>query len=360
MPLPIPVSLNQPSNYMVFTLINRDNPGAKLSPYRVNLSAPTPTVGNLKRNTTLTVTAIEDGTPGRNYLGSTSITYNRLDLDAIFDNTAGVVVVEDPETSVDLLEPLNKAFRLQLTKDDIVKETISNNLYTLKAAPGSLAYIGEAIFEIVAPLSATDTELSEDLLVRELSGFNLSDGEPDSALPSRQSLLNLINTDNGKLYTLARVMFELPSTLVGNPDYNACIFIRGLEGFGYRGSVFILYNRVAIDDVVTSTVNLPVDENSPVTIRGMVGGSNILNGMSLRRDEVVDGIFDPLTANVVVFEINNRSEVWLPGSKLTLTVTRGGVDPEDPIFPDVPPGQYVLVDGGVVGIDNNTILQFGD
>ena len=114
-----------PTDQLVVHQINSDNPTAKISLDKVTLSAPI--AGNYvgadtnTRNTKINVKARK----GKGFRDAQDVTFNRLDMAALFRNTNVFLDVNEPANSTDLLAALNRNYGLSLQETDIVPTDIA-------------------------------------------------------------------------------------------------------------------------------------------------------------------------------------------------------------------------------------------
>lgn len=165
------VPLNQSSFNILLEVLNQSNSstlGTLLALTATDISITNVTaltVGSIA-NTSALVTTLPGGrlTPGI----SLTVYYDRLDLSTLFSVTPPSVVMV-PESSLDLLIPLNAQFGLALDATDILYELIPvpSTSYTMKALPSSYAYIGQVLVNLIEP----GIDLNLDITNQFLQGF---------------------------------------------------------------------------------------------------------------------------------------------------------------------------------------------
>src|SRR5690606_846884 len=130
-------------------------------------------------NTLLTVHSVVNS----GYVGDVQVEYNRLDLDGFTQYGAAEIIIAEDPTHQDILDAFNQLYDANLQLEDIDQTVdlpvpdFDGEIYTLTAAPGSLAYIGT----IDVLLSIASTPLSDVITTTVLSGleFPEPEGEPE-------------------------------------------------------------------------------------------------------------------------------------------------------------------------------------
>lgn len=180
-----------PTDQLVVHQINSDNPTAKISLDKVTLSAPI--AGNYvgadtnARNTKINVKARK----GKGFRDAQDVTFNRLDMAALFRNTNVFLDVNEPANSTDLLAALNRNYGLSLQETDIVPADIAPGTnpvptdpeaddplptdHTITMAGTCPSFIGALLVKI-GPKPATGERLSLVITKTELDGLAYPDG----------------------------------------------------------------------------------------------------------------------------------------------------------------------------------------
>lgn len=180
-----------PTDQLVVHQINSDNPTAKISLDKVTLSAPI--AGNYvgadtnARNTKINVKARK----GKGFRDAQDVTFNRLDMSALFRNTNVFLDVNEPANSTDLLAALNRNYGLSLQETDIVPADIAPGTnpvptdpeaddplptdHTITMAGTCPSFIGALLVKI-GPKPATGERLSLVITKTELDGLAYPDG----------------------------------------------------------------------------------------------------------------------------------------------------------------------------------------
>lgn len=180
-----------PTDQLVVHQINSDNPTAKISLDKVILSAPI--AGNYvgadtnARNTKINVKARK----GKGFRDAQDVTFNRLDMAALFRNTNVFLDVNEPANSTDLLAALNRNYGLSLQETDIVPADIAPGTnpvptdpeaddplptdHTITMAGTCPSFIGALLVKI-GPKPATGERLSLVITKTELDGLAYPDG----------------------------------------------------------------------------------------------------------------------------------------------------------------------------------------
>lgn len=162
---PTPIPINQSSRAQVLALINRDN-SRTFTFSQVSLGTPQPYNG--ARNTVCILSAV----PGSGFFGDWTFYYDRRDLAEIWSQFPAAVVGENVTDTLELIALMNTTYGMQLEEEDIVVEAVTAETHTLKAAPGSLAFIGQVEVEIIGPT----TDLSQSIQEQALAGLFETDG----------------------------------------------------------------------------------------------------------------------------------------------------------------------------------------
>jgi hypothetical protein len=140
---------------MVFDAINAANPSLQNGPVSAsNVTLGTPTATGATPNTSVEMTGIA----GQGYSGSDTITYDRIDIGAMFttwgDNPATVPNGATYTNASDMLPTINATYGTDLQAADIVDGAIGASsypfAYSLVMAAGCLAYTGELAINITA------------------------------------------------------------------------------------------------------------------------------------------------------------------------------------------------------------------
>ena len=107
---------------------------------------------------------------------------------------------------------------------------------------------------------------------------------PDFSLPGNEVLLDMINQENSKTYTLSEIYFEVPeeNNVVGEP--NTAVIVRTVPGGGYKGSVEIKYNRLDLDTIFTGSLTLQMD--STAVLADILAQVNSEYGLGLTTSDV--------------------------------------------------------------------------
>jgi hypothetical protein len=174
------MALLNASAVQVYDLIASENAATwPVTPVTLTYGTPTALTGDASgKDTSLLVSAAANTV----YTGSVTIFYNRLDL-AGFETNYGVadlIVGEDP-TPADIVAQFNVFYDASLDASDYVNNPVvprgdypeeyfpdyDGEIYIIVAAPGSLAYKGEAPVQI----RLESALLSSILVVNELDGL---------------------------------------------------------------------------------------------------------------------------------------------------------------------------------------------
>jgi len=142
---------------LIYDLINAANvglPNGPLSPTNTTLGVPAANITDASgNNTQVAITAISN----QGYTGSKVVTYNRIDIGAMFTGWGMAATVANGATYVnasDFLPSLNAAYHLDLQATDIIDGPINAvsypDAYTLNIAASSLTYIGTLAVSITA------------------------------------------------------------------------------------------------------------------------------------------------------------------------------------------------------------------
>ena len=164
---------------------------------------------------------------------------------------------------------------------------------------------------------------------------------PNPSLPSRQNVLNLINTYNLRQYNFQQAVLGSPSTVSGTVGFNAAISMSALPNSGFVGSVNFQYNRYDAGQVIGSNFSVDSSVLSGTTIQEILPGLDALMNLGLRIDEVVDGPVDLVNDLSVTIVITNTSELYLPGSSFSVAFSNNAAN---------------LVSGTLLGLDSTTIV----
>lgn len=156
---------------IVFDLINEQN-GSVLNNTEVELGQPTVATGNGGAyNTSILITAREHG----RYQGSTTLGYNRLDVEGFLFGETITLTLGDATNYSDLIPEINSKLRVNLTPADYVDAPIGTwegtpgetKLLTIQMKPTSFVFIGE----LSLLLSVEDVPLSEVIVIKALPGL---------------------------------------------------------------------------------------------------------------------------------------------------------------------------------------------
>lgn len=181
-----------PTDELVVHQINDDNPTANISLDKVTLSKPSVvnvTGGDgLVRNTEFTVKARK----GKGFRDTVKVTANRLDMTAMFRNTNVFLDVNNPTSSTDLLDALNRNYGLALAEHDIVPAAIAPGVnppvtdpeapdvaptdHTITIHEDCPSFIGSLLVKI-GPKPATGERLNLVITKTELLGLAYPDGD---------------------------------------------------------------------------------------------------------------------------------------------------------------------------------------
>lgn len=122
------------------------------------------------KNTSLVVSAA----PNTEYVGDVTVNYNRLDLAGFETNYGSTsLVVPENATAAQIVAAFNAYYDSSLDTSDYVNNApgtppdFDGETYTLVAAAGSLAYIGEVVLDI----QLATTQLSTIITVTDLNGL---------------------------------------------------------------------------------------------------------------------------------------------------------------------------------------------
>lgn len=114
------------------------------------------------------------------------------------------------------------------------------------------------------------------------------------SMPSRDQVLALINTSANLSMTWDQVEFGIP-TINNNPskDRDTELQINGIAEFGFKGSAFIYYNRIDLDEFRTHArtpfvIQVDVPEGESLTMQHIVEGFNRYFGSALSIEDVSD------------------------------------------------------------------------
>lgn len=204
----IPSDLTKDAATLLFELINGDNPNQKNGAFtaaNVTIGAPASLTNDPSaKNTTMVLTAI----PGKGYVGSQTVKYNRLDLFDVLIRKgfpAPTVTNNTFTLASHLLPSLNSQFGLNLQAEDIIDEALpaaddnGNISYSLQIAAGSLAYMGAVPTAIKAPLINLPRAMRQNIL----NGFV----PPDTTLVNLASVFTNTQLD---CFTLPQLQGTAP------------------------------------------------------------------------------------------------------------------------------------------------------
>lgn len=175
----------------------------------------------------------------------------------------------------------------------------------------------------------------------------------DPFVSSRQNLLNMVKAYNPALTAgVSQVGFFTPQVLTGGTK-NTVTRLGGIIGLGVKGFKNIIYNRKTPAAVITTPL-------APVNVAGVIAISkhaflseiNTQTGLKLRTDEVVDGpiLIGEFNLNPIVLTMTGNSEIWLPGSTITINLIY-----DEPVFPS---GTFIDIgDGDVLGLGEGEVLD---
>lgn len=223
-----PSDLTQTAEALIYALVNAANAGLAGNPASAsNITLGTPTVISAGGdNTSLTLTAI----PGHGYTGVDTVTYNRLDIAAVF-TALGVTPTLNGGSGYlnasDLLAPLKTAYGLNLQASDIVDGAIGAGAYpfsyNLVMAAGSLAYTGSVA---VTLQNAAASLAAHPRLMMDTPTVTRMASDVTSSAPEYTALKSLVDTYlNG---------------VVNYPDQEQYPNIPDI-GSGYQGESYIIY-----------------------------------------------------------------------------------------------------------------------
>lgn len=184
-----------PTDQLVIHQINDDNPNAKISLDKVTLSAPTAIdetgKDGKKRNSKINVKARK----GKGFRDAQDVTYNRLQMAALFRNTNVFLDVNEPKNSGELLAALNRGYGLSLQLSDIVPADIEPGTNPKPVDPEAddpipvdhvitmhelcPSFIGTLNVKI-GPKPATGERLSLVITKTELDGLAYPDGSSET------------------------------------------------------------------------------------------------------------------------------------------------------------------------------------
>ena len=125
-----------------------------------------------------------------------------------------------------------------------------------------------------------------------------------------QELLQLVNTANGRSYTLSQVQFGAPAVIDGAQagQANTTITISGIEGAGYTGSKALTYKRL---DLGTQFTGHSLSSQGPDTAGTL--------------QEVLDDIFAQTGVRIEPEDLSNGSAVDFTQPTITLTAAVGSL-----------------------------------
>ncbi len=167
----------------VIDLINADN-GTALTSAEISIGVPaawdelTDTgsdTGN-DRNTIVTVSAVANS----GYKGSVDIRYYRLDLDVLrggvalehtkSESSTVQSVIDAIATQVDLIETELALFDETGTELSSLPALTVSKVYTVRAKPESLCYIGQ-VDVTINPIPVPETPVGDEVTTTDMSGF---------------------------------------------------------------------------------------------------------------------------------------------------------------------------------------------
>lgn len=329
--------ISLPALVRLINLINKDNPGANVTPDQVDVSEPT-VVSAYSRNTSVTLTARE----GSGVSGARTLYYNRLNIGTYLSVYDGEVAVFDPQTTLDLLEPIFQQYGVRLTEDDVVSNPIvgltegvpnpGGVSHQLVAKDTSYGWLGTVNLTVVDPI----LYLTEVLGVNSSFGFVYPNESPayargDITAWSGAHFYQLVNTVNEPRYNLNNTNTTLGVPVEIEPDVdgnNTTILITAVEGQGFAGQQTITYKRLDIAQAYPDGFDMGGQTNGIADTHALLPLLNTEFGVKLRTDEVVNQTISS-TATTTTIVIANTSQQWQPGTVLSVSL------------PDIPLGNLL-------------------
>lgn len=114
------------------------------------------------------------------------------------------------------------------------------------------------------------------------------------SMTSRDQVLTLINQSAGLSMTWDQVEFGTPA-INNNPskERNTELRIHGIPEFGFKGSTYIYYNRIDLDDFrqharTPFVIQVDVEEGDDLTMQHIVDGFNRYFDSALEVEDVSD------------------------------------------------------------------------
>lgn len=333
----------------------------------IEVSAPT--VIDNSRKTQVVLDAPQRVHPAHQprYFGQTTFQFNRLDLEQFFSPVELDVSLTFPATTFDILTLLEDRFGLVFDEQDFIIEEIeetSEGIYTLKAHPDSLRWIGtidipfvitehldnvldvvyldglgylepttplESLYRVVAlnGLSYDDFGVNIDgiLMKKTLDVLWTADYyyEPiynvDTSNDSKTMLLNALNNVSIWWLDLNQLDFGVPefyqNVNLSRDNRNTKLVINTNNINGINGSTTIYYNRILIDDFVgesteIAVTSLPSDTNEALLQFNQAKGTALTNNDV----EVIDQ-----GSGVYSFNARAKSLAWVSSVEITFTTS---------------------------------------
>lgn len=110
----------------------------------------------------------------------------------------------------------------------------------------------------------------------------------NTLLPSAELVVALINRENSASLTTSLVSLGAPTVIA--TDKNTSVVVSAVQGSGYKGTQTVTYNRLDLDDIVTTAgleAKFPLGDAT--TISQLISEFNTLYGVNLSTDDFVDG-----------------------------------------------------------------------
>lgn len=283
------------SSQLFYGKLNEANPNLPYPLDETNIVVGTPgsnANGGISKNSQVVIS----GAVGSKYSGTATAYYDRVALADIIATVSPAVTVFPltTETKVsDVLPVFNQTYNVNIVAADIIDgslpsadPTTGQVAFTLAIAPTSLAFSGSAAL-VYQPsdisLATFTTSVLDGMTV---AYINLRQYSPD-----QQMLLSLVNADNtsvGRLLSSSNTTTSTPIALTSDPSgKNTSATITGTAGLGFKDSLVVYYNRVALTDIIAASgKSNTVPNTGQVSQQDMINSFNAQYSSNLKLSDV--------------------------------------------------------------------------
>lgn len=161
--------------------------------------------------------------------------------------------------------------------------------------------------------------MTASVAVRQLIGHAWAEdtSKPLPNLAGQTALLNLINANSNRTFTLSQISLDVPAVATASPYGNTSVVVSALGPSNLSGAVTVFYNRQPISRALGGG-GWPFSAiSSATTISALLPQINTFFGTTLVAADIVDGAV-AAGASSVIITIASGSYMFIPGSTMTL------------------------------------------